>query len=207
MRLAHESGWRSTALERLGGLVRLGSRKLDLVELRTEALACLAEIDVRVQSNFFPRDLGVWHLQFSPDGRTLAVNDDKKNLVYLRDLVNDRELPSIPKSGGFSPFAFHPSGSLAVPTAPGRVTFHALPPGQPTFPAVEGEGHAINLAFSRSGDRVAVAWGSVDLRNGGAASTLRPCHRARNCHRRNAPDHCHPGGHSHLVQGSARFES
>jgi len=173
MRLAHESGWRSTALERISGLVRLGSRKLDLVELRTEALACLAEIDARFQSNIAPStDMRAWHIQFSPDGRTLAVNDDRKSLVYLRDLINDRELPSIPKSLGISPFAFHPGGALAVPTAPGRVTFHALAPGQPTFPAIESEGHAVNLAFSRSGDRLAIAWGNVELQMRGKPKRL-----------------------------------
>jgi serine/threonine protein kinase/WD40 repeat protein len=169
MRLAHASGWRSAALDKIRGLVRLGSRKLDRLELRTEALACLAEIDVRVESNFAPNDLGAWHLQFSPDGRTLAVNDaavngTKESRVYLRDLANGRELPSVPKSVGLAPFAFHPGGALAVPSAPGRVTFHPLAPDQPTFPAVEGEGHALNLAFSRSGKRLAVAWGDVDLR-------------------------------------------
>ena len=183
IRLAHESGWRSAALERIDGLVRLGSRKLDRVDLRTEALACLAEIDVRVQSNIAPRDvrvqskiaprdLGAWHLQFSPDGGTLAVNDDKKSRVYLRDLTNDRELPSIPKSVGFAPFVFHPGGALAVASAPGRVTFHALAPGQPTFPAIEGQGHAVNLAFSRSGARLAVAWGDVDVEVRGAPTKL-----------------------------------
>ena len=55
MRMAHESGWRSAALERIGGLVRLGSRKLDLGELREDAIACLAELDVRIQSRFAPR--------------------------------------------------------------------------------------------------------------------------------------------------------
>jgi serine/threonine protein kinase len=42
LRLARPSGWRSAALARLQGLVRLGSRNLDRVDLRTEALACLA---------------------------------------------------------------------------------------------------------------------------------------------------------------------
>src|SRR5262245_16118802 len=107
--------------------------------------------------------MGAGHLQFRPDGQTLAVNDDKKSRVYLRDLANNRELPSLPKSVGFAPFAFHPRGALAAASAPGRVTSHALGPEQPTFPAIEGEGHALTLAFSRSGERLAVAWGDVDL--------------------------------------------
>ncbi len=58
MRLARESGWRSTTLEQIGGLVRLGSRNLNRRELREEAIACLVEIDARIQSRFAPaRDL------------------------------------------------------------------------------------------------------------------------------------------------------
>ena len=174
IRLAHESGWRRAALERIGGLVGLGSRKLDRADLRTEAIACLAELDVRLESNFAPDNdsFGAWHLQFSPDGRTLAVNDDKKSRIYLRDLTSDRELPSITKSVGLAPFVFHPGGAVAVPSAPGRVTFHALKPGQRTFPAIAGEGHALNLAFSQSGERLAIAWGDVDLGNLGAPTRL-----------------------------------
>ena len=99
MRLAHESGWRSAALERIRGLVRLGSRKLNRVELRTEALACLAEIDVRIESNFANHDIGAWHLQFSPDGRMLAVSDENGTCVPA-GLAKDQELPSIPISKG-----------------------------------------------------------------------------------------------------------
>jgi serine/threonine protein kinase/WD40 repeat protein len=158
MRLAHESGWRSAALERIRGLVHLGSRKFDRVELRTEALACLAEIDVRIQSTF--GDPGTWHIQFSPDGRTLA-SADERGRVYLRDLATNRDLPPIllPKSKrGMTPLAFHAGGALAVASEPGRVTFHALAPDQPTFPAIDGDGYAFNIAFSSSGGRVAVAW-------------------------------------------------
>jgi hypothetical protein len=59
MRFARQSGWRSAALERLPGLVLLGRRNLDRVDLRTEALACLAEMDVRLQSKLAP-DFGSW---------------------------------------------------------------------------------------------------------------------------------------------------
>ena len=172
LRLAHESGWRSAALERIGGLVRLGSRNLNRRELREDAIACLAEIDVRIQSRIGPpRKVGGWHLKFSPDGRTVAANEQSGG-VSLWDLIHDRELAPIPKALEFSPFAFHPGGALAVASAPGPVTFHPLAPGQPTFPAIEGQGHALNLGFSRSGDRLAVAWGNVDLLKKGVPATF-----------------------------------
>ncbi|MHB1562366.1 MAG: protein kinase domain-containing protein, partial [Isosphaeraceae bacterium] len=173
MRLARQSGWRRAALDRLRGLALLGSRNLDLVGLRTEALACLAEMDVRVRSRFIDHDIGAWHVQFSPDGRVLAVNDDKTNRIYLRDLAADRELPSISKSTGFAPFAFHPSGALAAPACTGRVVYHPLRAGQPTFPEVIGDGDALNLAFSRSGDRLAILWGDADHAHQGIATRIR----------------------------------
>jgi serine/threonine protein kinase/WD40 repeat protein len=167
MRLAHESGWRSAALEKIRGLVQLRSRKLDRVDLRTEALACLAELDVRIQSKFEPHDVVGWRLQFSPDGRALAVNDGYKHRVYLWDFTNNRELISIPKPFIYSPFAFHPRGALAVASQPSKVIFHAVVQDQTIFPEIKGEGHVLNLAFSESGERVAVAWGDVELERSG----------------------------------------
>jgi WD40 repeat protein len=173
MRLARPSGWRATALERLQGLVHLGSRNCDRVELRSEALACLAELGIRLEKNFGRSDIGAWELRYSPDGQTLAINDDKKSCVLLQDLANSRELPSIPKSLGRAPFAFHPSGTLAVASAVGRVSFHPLNAKGPSFPAVTADGHALNLSFSRSGDRLAVAWGEVRPEERGAPGSYR----------------------------------
>ena len=142
MRLAHEAGWRSRAIERIAGLVRLGSPSLRREELRTDAIGCLAELDVRLQSTFGPRDVGAWRMKFSPDGETLAVSDDKLSIVCLYDHNNNRELPSIPRASGHAPFVFHPGGALALSSAPGRVVYHALKPGQPTFPPINGNGTA-----------------------------------------------------------------
>jgi WD domain, G-beta repeat len=163
VRFARQSGWRSAALGRLQSLVQLGSRNLDRVDLRTEALACLAEMDVRIQSRL--NSGGGWHMEYSPDGQTLAVNAGQK--ISLQDLSTNREFQSIPKSLTLAPFAFHPSGTLAVPSAPGRVSFHPTRPGQPSFAAIVGDGHALSLAFSRSGDRLAVVWGDVSPVNPG----------------------------------------
>jgi eukaryotic-like serine/threonine-protein kinase len=128
IRLARQSGWRSAALERLRELVRLGSRHFDRVDLRTEALACLAETDVKLQSRFSVNDMRAWFLRYSPDGRTLAVDDLTTRRVNLYDLTTNQPLDSIPKSVGLSPFAFHPSGALAVPKPPydSLITANAL---------------------------------------------------------------------------------
>ena len=60
---------------------------------------------------FGPRDVGAWRIKFSPDGETLAVNDDKLSIVCLLDLKNNQELPSIPKGSGLAPFVFHPGAA------------------------------------------------------------------------------------------------
>jgi len=157
-RFAHQSGWRSAALDKIQTLVQLGSRNLDHVELRTEALACLAEIDLRFHSHPTAGYMG-WRVAYSPDG--LIVAGDANNVICLQDLVADKVLPSIPKAYMLSPFAFHPSGPLAVAVAGGRVKFHTLRPGQPSFPEIVCEGHAINFAFDGSGDRIAIISGDV----------------------------------------------
>src|SRR5262249_9668775 len=135
----------------------------------TEALACLAEMDVRALSTLHSK-FNAWHIEYSPDGQTLAVASNQK--VFLQDLWTNQELPSIPKSRALTSFAFHPSGPLAVSTAPGRVSFVPLKPKQPSFPEIVGEGHVFNIQFSRSGDRVAVVWGEV-RRDDGFPSRVR----------------------------------
>jgi serine/threonine protein kinase/WD40 repeat protein len=164
LRLARPSGWRSAALTRLEGLVRLGSRNLDKVDLRTEALACLAEMDVRLESKLESGSFGAWHIGYSPDGRALAVSDQGKSRIRVYDLTTNQELRSIPTSDPLGPLAFHPSGTLAVPQNAGRVVFFAIRSGQPSFPEIVGDGHVLNLVFSRSGERMAVAWGEANKR-------------------------------------------
>jgi serine/threonine protein kinase/WD40 repeat protein/tetratricopeptide (TPR) repeat protein len=158
MRLARQPGWRATALDRLQSLVQLGSRNRDPVELRSEALECLMGMDLRLESRL-GEDFDAWRMEYSPDGQTVAISSVDQ--VTLRDVATQQEVQSIPKTFKLSPFAFHPSGSLAVASAAERVTFHPLRTGQPSFPEITGDGHALNLAFSSSGDRLAVVWGEV----------------------------------------------
>jgi serine/threonine protein kinase/WD40 repeat protein/tetratricopeptide (TPR) repeat protein len=156
LRFARQAGWRSAALERVQRLVQLGSRNLDLVDLRTEALACVAEMDVQPQASL-PSGFSAWHIAYSPDQSALAIDSGERVAIY--DLYTNREISSIP-SHIRAPFAFHPSGALAVPNGTGRIHFHPIRAGQTTIPEIVGQGDAMALALSQSGDRIAVVWGS-----------------------------------------------
>jgi WD40 repeat protein len=60
-----------------------------------------------------------------------------------------------------------------MPASTGRVAYHPLRAGQPTFPEVVGDGDALNLAFSRSGDRLAIVWGQANHKGQGHATRVR----------------------------------
>lgn len=158
MRLARQSGWRSAVIDRLQSLVKLGSRNLDRAELRTEAIACLTEMDVRIQSKLEDTS-DAWRMEYSSNGQMLAVSSLRQ--VSLYDMSTKQKIRSLPKSFNLSPFAFHRSGTLAIASMMGRVTFHPLGDTQVSFPEIVGEGHALNLAFDRSGDHLAIVWGDV----------------------------------------------
>jgi serine/threonine protein kinase/WD40 repeat protein/tetratricopeptide (TPR) repeat protein len=155
MRFARQAGWRSAALERIQKLVQLGSRNVDLVDLRSEALACIAEMDVRPHSKLDGR-FQSWHIAYSPDEQALAIDGGERVSVF--DLTTNREINSIPVHIR-TPFAFHPSGALAVPNGKGKIHFHAIREGQKTLPDIIGEGDAMAIALNRSGDYMAVIWG------------------------------------------------
>lgn len=172
LRLGRSTGWRSMALDQLREMALLESRYLDRVELRSEAIACLAELDVRPEPRNTALKEVTWRFQYSPDGRAMAIPDDRApgSPVVVQDLAENRDLLSIPRAGLFAPFAFHPSGTLAVETSPGSVTWHPVRPGQPK---ITGDGNALNLAFSRSGERLAIAWGSIRAENAQSAGEFR----------------------------------
>lgn len=158
LRLSRQGGWRAAALGRLQKLVKLGSRNLDLVDLRTEALACLSEMDMQLRTTIPENGYSAWHMAYSPDGRALAIEAEDR--ISVQDLETKREILSI-ASKKLAPFAFHSSGTLAVPSGEGRVKYHVVRAGQQAPPDLMGEGIAIALAFNASASRVAVIWGTA----------------------------------------------
>src|SRR5262249_17869220 len=72
LRLAHPPGWRDTALANLRRLAALETPQRDLAELRSEAVACLVELDAHEVLRLEGHTNLVYGLDFSPDGKTLA---------------------------------------------------------------------------------------------------------------------------------------
>jgi serine/threonine protein kinase len=72
LRLTRPPGWRETALGNLRRLAALETPERDLAELRTEAVACLAEMDAREVLRLEGHTHLVYGLDFSPDGKALA---------------------------------------------------------------------------------------------------------------------------------------
>src|SRR5262249_51872656 len=72
LRLARPAGWRDTALGNLRRLAGMDIPQRDLVDLRSEAVACLAELDAREVLRLEGHTELVYGLDFSSDGKTLA---------------------------------------------------------------------------------------------------------------------------------------
>jgi WD40 repeat protein/serine/threonine protein kinase len=170
LRLAHASGWRSKALENLQKLARLETPQRDLVELRSEAVACLGGFDANEETRLLGHTESVWSLDFSPDGSLLATAGYDGRL-QLWDIKERRSVREVLDSGvnlairhnlaaPLPAVRFHPDGnSLAFATwKPGfgvlTVKGEARDPVHVPFQA-----WARYLAFDKKGQQMAVSWG------------------------------------------------
>ncbi len=77
LRLARPQGWSELAFANLSSNAAMSLPQRDLLELRSEAVACLGQLDVREVARFGGRSNGVWSLDFSPDGAMLASADGR----------------------------------------------------------------------------------------------------------------------------------
>ncbi len=168
LRLGRRSGWRDEALRDLKRTASMDVPRRDVVALRTDAVQCLGEIDVREVARFVGHGGGVRSLDFSPDGQTLAVADYDGHL-RLWDVPRARHLRVIDDPGVNHPLQyseeaplpvvrFRPGGGLAFGTWGRRVAWLDTPESTAIETKATAEAQPCGLAFDAQGRSMAVGW-------------------------------------------------
>jgi hypothetical protein len=94
---------------------------------------------------------------FSPDGRTLAVNDESPGAACLLDVTERRYTP-VPGAGKARDLAFSPDGRLLAVANPfGSLNLHDATDGRPRASLLWHTESATSVAFSPDGRWVATA--------------------------------------------------
>ncbi len=168
-RLAHQSGWRYEALQRLQKLSALDTPQRDVAELRGEAVACIGEFDAFEMARFEGHGEGVWSLDFSRDGGTLATAGydgttrlwDVNEARHIR-LINDPFALINQRHTSLSPLPavrFHPDGRYlgyaSWTRQVGLVAWEGRVPGE----RIQGKAPPRYLSFDQAGKLLAVSWG------------------------------------------------
>ncbi len=186
-RLTRLPGWRHDALQNLHRLARLDTPLRDLIELRTEAIACIGEFDAREEARLQGHRDYVWSLDFSPDSKTL-VSADYAGVLRLWDLAGKRALRSLTDGAAAapadkyrnpSPFPaarFHPEGKyLAYAAWDRRFALAPVTADRPPFPGLKAQAAPRGLAFDAAGRLLAASWGDgrVTLHDAATGAVLR----------------------------------
>ncbi len=185
LRAAHLPGWRDVALRNLAHLAGSPTPRRDPVELRTEAVAALGEFDVRKVASIEGLRQGLWSVDFSPDGRTLATSV-RGGALHLWDLAHRRHLAEVvaplaaPASEGprDQVARFLPDGTLAYTPEGWSIAF-LDPAGRAARPPIDGGGATVRaLAVDRAGRLIAFGWsdgriGLHDAASGALRRTIR----------------------------------
>jgi WD40 repeat protein len=168
LRVARQPGWRAQALENIRRLVRLSGPRRDLVELRSEAVACLSEPDVREVRELAGNKHFIYSLDVNPDGTLLAAASHGGLLLW--DVPSGRQVRAVTDDTAvFHPHLLHPAPWPAVRFAPdGRSLAYAgtgsrvftLPVREDEAPRalVGGNSPARSLSFDSRGHHLAVGW-------------------------------------------------
>ncbi|MCI0459831.1 MAG: tetratricopeptide repeat protein, partial [Gemmataceae bacterium] len=167
LRLAGKPGWRAQALHNLARLVQTDISRRDVGELRSEAVACLGEFDVRETAQFTAHGGHVWAVEFSPDGKHLVSIDEAAN-VYLWDVaqgrflrqVNDPQEEQLNANPPKRSVSFGPDGTnLAYSSGRFKVILAPLQGDKVAARKFRSTGLPASLAFDRRGGLLAVGSG------------------------------------------------
>jgi WD40 repeat protein/serine/threonine protein kinase/tetratricopeptide (TPR) repeat protein len=170
LRLARPGGWREAVLEKLRRLALMDTQERNLAELRSEAVACLAQVDAREVLRLEGHTELVYGLDFSPDSKTLA-SAGYDGRLFLWDLTDGHLVRKVSDPGASGqrfwssvaplPAArFRPSGGyLAYTTWGQRVASVGCGEPPSALPDVHGSAPPRDLAFDRNGKVLAVSWG------------------------------------------------
>jgi serine/threonine protein kinase/WD40 repeat protein len=168
LRAARQPGWRAQALENLRRLVQLSGPRRDLVELRSEAVACLSEPDVREVRTLVGNNQFIHSLDFNPDGTLLAAASQGGLLLWdvasgrrLRAVADDTAFfpPRLPHPAPWPAVRFSPDGHFLAYAGTGARVF-TLPAREGGDPQalVSGNSPARFLSFDGRGRHLAVGW-------------------------------------------------
>ncbi len=171
LKLSRTPGWRHDALRNFTRLSSLTSLESDLVNLRSEAVDCIGQLDVHQvwRAEGVNR---IWSVDFSPDGHRFATADYDTGRLDLWDVGTGRLLRSVVDQAArrnllynsmLSPLPavrFRPVGSgLAYATWSRRVEIFD-PDERVAFAPLQGrQSPPRAIAFDRAGHRMAVSWG------------------------------------------------
>jgi WD40 repeat protein/tRNA A-37 threonylcarbamoyl transferase component Bud32/tetratricopeptide (TPR) repeat protein len=167
-RLGRRSGWRDEALRDLQRAASMNVPRRDIVALKTDAIQCLGEVDVREVARFSGHGGGVRSLDFSLDSRTLAAADYDGHL-RLWDVPRARHLRVIDDPGVNHPLQyseeapmpavrFRPGGGVAFSTWGRRVAWLDTPGSSTIGTKAVADSQPGTLAFDARGRSMAVGW-------------------------------------------------
>jgi eukaryotic-like serine/threonine-protein kinase len=164
LRAGHPIGWRDEALDSLARLAVMPTPRRDLVDLRTEAVATLGTLDIRLVTRIrLPGD-DIRSIAFSPDGRTLISGGFTRGLDFW-DMRGQRHLAAahglkLTDVYEKSLVAFLPDArGLAVATRDHGVVFTDTRGNRTArAPITLGSSRPKELAIDADGHWIAVAW-------------------------------------------------